>query len=147
VNAPIKTPTITGTAASLFIWDDIVEPLRSTLISPKLTPLDADIAREDQEAEKKRTATPWEVLETLKLSKHTKRLVGNSEFMEWLSAHEWPEEQVQKMKLTTKVNSRMFLIKLFKAHDGLAVKWIPILQGGRLDTRGATYALFTLVGV
>jgi len=141
VNAPIKTPTITGTAASLFIWDDIVEPLRSTLISPKLTPLEADIAREDREAEKKRTATPWEVLETLKLSKHTKRQVGNSEFMEWLSAQERPEEQVQK------VYSEMYLIKLFKAHDGFAVKWIPILQGGRLDTRGATYELFTLVGV
>lgn len=143
MNAPIKTPTTVGTSASLFFQDTITETLRSTLISPKLTPLEADIARENREAEKKRTVTPWEVFGTLKLSKHTKRQVGNSEFMEWLSAHEWPEEQVQKVEFP----AGMYLMKLFKAHDGFAVKWIPILQGGRLDTRGATYELFTLVGV
>jgi len=143
VNAPFKTPTTAGTSASLFFQDTITETLRSTLISPKLTPLEADIARENREAEMKRTATPWEVFETLKLSKHTERRVGNSEFMEWLSAREWPEEQVQKVELA----SEMYLMKLFKAHDGFAVKWIPILQGERLDPMGATYGLFTLVGV
>lgn len=108
-----------------------------------LAPIDADIRREEAEALAARTATPLEVFYTLIQSKHDVRTVGQETFISWLTTREWPEEQSQVY--THERTGDQWIMKLFKGHDGFAVKWVPIEEGKRIRPDRAVIEVYTLV--
>lgn len=142
MNAPLPTkaqPLLT----TVFALGLIVEDLNETVVDPRLTPLEADIAREEAEARAARTATPEEVFITLRdNTEHTRQDVNQMAFSKWLQDREWPEEQNQKVSK----NGMTWILKLFKAHDGFAVKWVPI-EGGKILPHRAAYEVFWFTGV
>jgi hypothetical protein len=138
VNAPLNTNPrpITQGAIALLLVSEMPELVSRT----QMTPLEADIAREEAEAHAKRTATPWEVFQTLKQSKHRHRRVTQEMAVARLSKWEFPEEQRQVVHLNAP-----YEMKLFKGPDGFIVKWSPVLRGNRVDSLGVTWELFELV--
>lgn len=142
MNAQIRTQDqIPLTTA--FSLDLIVEDLTSAkdLPSPVLSPIDQDILNEEQAELNSRTGTVMEVIETLRMSKHTRRKVNHTEFLSWLGANEWPEEKVQ---INTE-DGHQYMVKLFKGGNGFAIKTIPILDGKRMAPERAEYEINTLV--
>jgi ribonuclease HI len=138
VNAPLPQHIIPLTTA--FSLGLIVQDLETAKdhLDPRMTPLEADIAREEEAARAARTATPEEVFKTLRdNTEHVRQTVNQMVFSKWLQDREWPEEQSQKVSQ----NGMTWIMKLFKAHDGFAVKWVPIDDGKILPHRAA-YEVF-----
>lgn len=143
MNAPLPTHT---TQMTPVILQDILADLgtlRDTLVSPRLTPLEADIAREEAEARAKRTATPLEVYDTLIHSEHSVKQVNHTEFIDQLSKWEWPEEQSQGVPAGVMM-ANACVMKLFKGDDGFAMKTVPVV-GSRMMTDQVIYEVFKLV--
>lgn len=142
MNAPLPTHTRQSTG---MILSDILadlETLRDTLVSPRLTPLEADIAREEAEEKAKRTATPLEVYDTLIQSQNSVRQVNHSEFVDTLSKWEWPEEQSQGVPAGVLMDSAC-VMKLWKGPDGFALKTVPVV-GSQMVTEKTVYEVFKL---
>lgn len=144
MNAPLpqygQSPIVTAFSLLLILED--LESAKDHL-DPRLTPLEADIAREEAEALTARTATPEEVFITLRdNTEHRRQSVSQMGFSKWLQEREWPEEQSQKVSK----NGMTWIMKLFKAHDGFAVKWVPI-TGGKIEAARASYEVFWFTGV
>jgi hypothetical protein len=142
MSAPLpinNRPLTTAMSLDLIIQD--LETVKN-MDDGRLTPLEADILREEQEAKAKRTATPEEVFITLRdNTQHKRQDVNQIAFSAWLAEREWPEEQSQRVSQ----NGMTWILKLFKAHDGFAVKWVPIADGKILPTKAA-YEVFTFTG-
>lgn len=111
------------------------EPLSKTIPASTKAPIEADIEKEEAEAEANRTATVLEVIQGLLLSPSVKqRKVDDFEFQKFLSDQGWPEEQVQKV-----TGGEPRVVKLFKGHEGFAVKVVPVRSGGQMDGSAARY--------
>lgn len=145
MNAPINSRNLkplTPGAVALLVLQDVREAHMRGIEATTRSPIEADIAREETAALKARLATPWEVLQTLLLTKHESRRVNHEQWIAWLSEREWPDEQSETVHLP----GHPQLLKLFKAADGFAVKWVPIEDGKRLATEKATYEVMTFTG-
>ncbi len=142
MNAPLPQhiqPLTTAFSLGLIVQD--LETAKDHL-DPRMTPLEADIAREEEEARTARTATPEEVFITLRdNTEHRRQDVSQMGFSKWLQDREWPEEQAQKVSK----NGMTWIMKLFKAYDGFAVKWVPI-EGGKIEPARAAYEVFRFTG-
>ena len=111
------------------------EPLSNSIPAPTKAPIDADIENEAAQAEANRKATVLEIIQCLLLSPTVQqKKVTQPEFMAWLSGQGWPEEQVQKV-----IGGEPRVVKLFKGHDGFAVKVVPVRSSGQMDGSAATY--------
>ncbi len=140
MNAPL--PQQIQPLTTVFALGLIIEDLNENTVDPRLTPLEADIAREEAEAKAKRTATPEEVFITLRdNTEHRRQDMNQMGFSKWLQDREWPEEQSQKVSK----NGLSWIMKLFKAHDGFAVKWVPITNG-KIEPAKAAYEVFWFTG-
>lgn len=142
MNAPLPqhiTPPTTAFALGLIVQD--LESAKDHA-DTRMTPLEADIAREEAEARAARTATPEEVFITLRdNTEHHRQDVSQMGFSKWLQDREWPEEQAQKVTQ----GGMTWILKLFKAHDGFAVKWVPITNG-KIEPHRSAYEVFTFTG-
>lgn len=142
MNAPLPANSFPLTTA--FALGLIAEDLETVknMDDGRLTPLEADILREEEEAKAKRTATPVEVFHTLRdHTEHRRQDVTQVAFSAWLGNREWPEEQSEKVSQ----GGMTWILKLFKAHDGFAVKWVPIING-KIEPARAAYEVFTFTG-
>ena len=139
MNAPISFTTLKPLCLAEVIFTDKPPEIPADTLSP----IEADIAREDRLEASQRTASAREVLETLCLSKHTIASVGHDQFQQWLSVNEWPEEQREYFTLEPGFN---YLLKMFKSHDSFASKLVPVMEGGRVDSRSPViHHIYTLV--
>ncbi len=136
MNAPLPQQSVPLTTAFSLGMESV--PLSRDTIAPTLSPIEADIAREEREAEARKTGTPYEIhKELLANTKHVKKDVNQLSFTKWLQDREWPEEHRQKFG--------PYLMKFFKAHDGWAVKWVPYDEKGKLVPTKANYEVFTFI--
>jgi hypothetical protein len=139
VNAPVITQEALTTAFTLGL---IIQDLEDRP-DGRMTPLEADIAREELEEKAKRTATPVEVFHTLRdNTTHVRKDVPLWAFTQWLNDREWPEEQTEKVSH----NGFTWIMKLFKGPDGFAVKWVPI-ENGKIKPQKTVYEVFTFTGI
>ena len=126
VNHPITNPThkVTGLTSISLIIDDL-EQAADTPSRSEIAPIDQDILNEEQAAIDGRKGTPDEIYDHLtKDTKHTTTFVNALEFSKWLKDRDWPEEFC--------LNRDGYLIKVFQAHDGFAVKMVPRGDLGQL---------------